>query len=330
MTATALALDDPLWRKLDDAYGSADLPEDLRQLVCDWDEEAADELLFGALIHQETCYTATYAAFPHLLELAETTTDTGVRKCLVLWLGWLAVCAFETAEPIDDGRHKALLQAFPYSADEWKKIRRFKGVANNASISQQSWETMPWSGFSDHEKAQLESLGAYFLASLPRVAALCQATYKTYNDPEALDQYLMGFAAALGLRGVARLLDRGEEGYFDCPNCETPIAWQVFGDSIACYDQPLEAETSATSAAEQPSYLDWQDGAPTRQAGFIERRTDATGLTPNEAQLWATAHDRPDGHSALLLSGFLGLFACPHCGFKGRPAPHEDRSGFDV
>lgn len=74
-----LSLDDPLWLQLSHAYGPAsDIPNLLRQLSRSpgqmSDEEAEPwHSLWSSLCHQGDVYTASYAAVPHLVQIA---TDT--------------------------------------------------------------------------------------------------------------------------------------------------------------------------------------------------------------------------------------------------------------
>jgi hypothetical protein len=71
-----LPLDDPRWSQLDHAYGRAgDIPALLRALAAS-PQPAADAnddpwfTLWSSLCHQEDVYAASYAALPHLVEMA--------------------------------------------------------------------------------------------------------------------------------------------------------------------------------------------------------------------------------------------------------------------
>jgi hypothetical protein len=57
-----LPLNDPLWKKLDDAHRDRDIPRLLFKLSEAWDDETAKSLFWDCLCHQGTCYGATYAA----------------------------------------------------------------------------------------------------------------------------------------------------------------------------------------------------------------------------------------------------------------------------
>ncbi len=69
-------LDDPCWQELSHAYGSAtDIPELLRQLARVTGRKAAYDsepwfTLWSSLCHQGDVYDASYAALPHIVEIA--------------------------------------------------------------------------------------------------------------------------------------------------------------------------------------------------------------------------------------------------------------------
>ena len=78
-----LSLDSPRWQSLSHAYGdAADAPAMLRELAHDMDE--AWEFLWSALYHQGSSYTATYAAVPHVVDLAARVpaADRTRARCL--------------------------------------------------------------------------------------------------------------------------------------------------------------------------------------------------------------------------------------------------------
>jgi len=71
-----LTLDDPGWRDLQHAYGdAADIPDMLRALASSTGPKAGyqDEpwfSLWSSLCHQGDVYTASYAAVPHIVQIA--------------------------------------------------------------------------------------------------------------------------------------------------------------------------------------------------------------------------------------------------------------------
>lgn len=68
-----LSLENPAWQNLADAYGSAsEIPNLLRHLAANPDDEAAWNDAWSSLCHQETIYSASIAATPHLVNIARS------------------------------------------------------------------------------------------------------------------------------------------------------------------------------------------------------------------------------------------------------------------
>jgi len=89
-----------VWGKLTGPYSSADnVPVLLQQLVQEYSQDVFDELFQEYLFHQNTIYTATYAAMPFLAQLACSTSDAEVRKELYINCGII--------EASRDGRDEA-------------------------------------------------------------------------------------------------------------------------------------------------------------------------------------------------------------------------------
>ncbi|MED4727246.1 hypothetical protein P9597_03645 [Aneurinibacillus migulanus] len=77
-----------VWGKLTGPYSSADnVPVLLQQLMQQYSQEVFDELFQEYLFHQNTIYTATYAAMPFLAQIACSTSDAEVRKELFVNCG---------------------------------------------------------------------------------------------------------------------------------------------------------------------------------------------------------------------------------------------------
>ena len=73
-----LELDDPRWSELSHAYGGAsDIPALLRQLAKSPRQQGTKEepwfTLWSSLCHQGDAYSASYAAIPHIVEMAAST-----------------------------------------------------------------------------------------------------------------------------------------------------------------------------------------------------------------------------------------------------------------
>lgn len=86
----AFPFDDPAWDAATDAFLNTDTRDLVQELTERWSEETADYLLFSALLHQGTTYSATFLALPHLVAL------TGVvppehRRTLTIFLGGVAL-----------------------------------------------------------------------------------------------------------------------------------------------------------------------------------------------------------------------------------------------
>ncbi len=66
-----LALDDERWSLLSHAYGNAaDVPEMISELSEDFESGQENDFLYGYLCHQYSTYSATFAAVPHIVEIA--------------------------------------------------------------------------------------------------------------------------------------------------------------------------------------------------------------------------------------------------------------------
>ncbi|UED71593.1 hypothetical protein [Brevibacillus sp. HD3.3A] len=83
-----LKWDSDIWGKLTGPYSTADnVPVLLQQLIQEYDQGIFDELFQEHLFHQNTIYTATYAAMPFLAQIACSTSDAEVRKELFINCG---------------------------------------------------------------------------------------------------------------------------------------------------------------------------------------------------------------------------------------------------
>ncbi len=73
-----LELDSLKWSELQNAYGSSEgVPEALRLLYKDPQNEVAWFTVWSSLCHQGNVYTASYAALPHIVKIAlESKTET--------------------------------------------------------------------------------------------------------------------------------------------------------------------------------------------------------------------------------------------------------------
>lgn len=101
-----VSLDDEKWRELRHAYGSAeDVPALLRQLwaASGSPENYRDEpwfSLWSALCHQNDVYSASYAAVPHIVEIAATRPPHDRREFALFTASIEADRHRETAAPL--------------------------------------------------------------------------------------------------------------------------------------------------------------------------------------------------------------------------------------
>jgi predicted RNA-binding Zn-ribbon protein involved in translation (DUF1610 family) len=82
--------DDPAWDAASDAYLKTDTRDLLQEITDIWSDETADYLLFSALLHQNTVYSATFLALPHLVALADVVPPAH-RRQIALFLAGVAL-----------------------------------------------------------------------------------------------------------------------------------------------------------------------------------------------------------------------------------------------
>ena len=136
-----LELNDPLWRKLDDAFENRDIPEALARLSNSWDGEEANALFWESLYQQGTVYGATYAAVPYLLKIAEPEANRPQRLEIAGLLASVVLCAFSRQYESLHERNEAPLLGLPLSLEEWdKKLAYYRSLENvmEASAEQAS------------------------------------------------------------------------------------------------------------------------------------------------------------------------------------------------
>ncbi|MGP1394867.1 MAG: hypothetical protein ACTS3R_05100 [Inquilinaceae bacterium] len=294
-----LALDDPLWRKIDG--GGGDVPERIADLAVEWDEEGAKSLFWDVLCHQETCCGATYASIPYLLDIAEPPQNLDQRTEIAGFLGFVAMCAFypelgSRREPTDGH-----LQGLPRTAED-------AGEPASAHLT-------------ENHRAKIEDIRSDFFAALPRIAALCERSFfETLDEDDAARYLLSGIAAADGLQDLARLLQAGADGgVCTCKSCGWQYEYAPFDGRLALYaqDKPQgEAFTRATD--DDRLFLDRKDGEPNRADAMVsplDANEDTLG--ENATRVLALATRSTDNELPMLVRSFLGRFTCPKCGVQG-------------
>ncbi len=319
-----LELNDPLWRKLDDAFQDRDIPEVLARLASAWDGEEANSLFLDSLWHQNTNYGATYAAVPHLLKMAEPEPNRPQRQEIAAFLALVVFCAFSRQYGSLEERAGAPLLGLPLSLEEWDKKLAYYRSLNEVLEAQEAQASGEEAGELSHchevleaspvGPADLEKVRAIrqdFFAALPAIRALCErALLENPQEEDARIYLLSGIAAADGLHDLASVLKCGEEGWFGCPSCDWGYEYILFGDRVAIY---ADSEGARDGAAD-----DYKDGAPSRADGFmIPVEACAAIADARAAALLGLAERAAGAKAALLTRTFLGRFRCCKCGAEG-------------
>ncbi len=318
-----LELNDPLWRKLDDAYQDRDVPEALARLASAWDNEEAATLFWDSLCHQDTNYGATYAAVPHLLKIAAPEPARPQRLEIAVFLATVTLCAFPHRCGSLEERGAAPLRGLPLSLEEWDKKLAYYRSLNAVLEAQEGAASGEEAGELDHchavleagtvDAADLEKIRAIrqdFIGALPAIGALCErALLENPQEEDAHPYLLSGIATACGLHDLASVLKCSEEGWFSCSSCDCGYEYILFGDRVAIYANP-EERGNADKAA-----LDYKDGAPSRADGFMMPVEPGAAIAdPRAAALLALAGRAANPKAALLTRAFLGRFRCAKCG----------------
>jgi hypothetical protein len=315
-----LPLNDPLWKKLDDAHRDRDIPALLCELAETWDDEAAKSLLWDCLCHQGTCYGATYAAITHLLKIAQPDASRQQRLDIALFAGFVARCALVPSRRQSDEVDSDSLPGLPRTIKEWdQKLDCFRSLV--AMFEDPNRARSPYSHYEQAEllsryrkllalepvhAGDLEKIGsirADFFAALPAIRAVCErALLENLQDEFAVLYLLGGIAAADRLLDLACLFDCGAEGRFQCSSCEGTYQYMLFGDRVAIY------------ADDERALRDYKDGAPSRSDGFIVPVGSGENTDVRITALLHVADQAASTKPALLLHNFLGTFQCCKCG----------------
>jgi hypothetical protein len=241
-----LPLDDPLWRKLDDAHRDRPIPKLLAALAETWDDETANSLFWDCLCHQETCYGATYAVIPHLLKIAQPDENQHQRLEIAHFLGFVVLCAFDPRPP-----SSGHLQGLPETLEAWDRkldvyrellanLERAKGFTSHyeqAVLLPRYTAILAVGPVNARDLTKIELIRADFFSALPAIRAICErALLENVENAEEHGgaRYLLsGVAAADGFWNLARLLNFGPQGDFKCTFCQRKYEYSRFGDRIA-------------------------------------------------------------------------------------------------
>jgi len=328
-----LPLTDPLWQKLDSGFDDRqDVPRLLLELAEAWDKDKAASLFSEALYDEGTWYGATYAAVPHLLQLAEPDSNREQRGEIALFLGYIALCALEREA-------EAPLPGLPEDLEGWDRIldgyrslvATYEDPTRPSDAHEQSLlplykEILAVDPVNAADLDKIKSIRVEFLFSLPRISALCERVLlESIDDDLGRERYVLlsGIAAAEGLLGLSTLLNYGTEGWLRCAACDWNYQYALYGERIAVYaDPPPESQSGYERVT-----LDFMEEAPSRADGFIipagrDDVSDARAL-----RLLSLGDRSPGPEPGLLLRSFLGHIECCKCGAQA--AIRDGRQGGD-
>ncbi|WP_346912230.1 hypothetical protein [uncultured Roseibium sp.] len=344
-----LPLSDPLWRKLDDAHRDRDIPEILHSLLVDWDPELASSLFWDYLCHQDTCYGATYASVPYLLRISQRFPAEPAVADIAHFLGHVSMVAFQEGDGHwSDGTSP--LQGLPSDQDGWdRKIDLYrslresarkdladpeypaavepnavKGEAEGSALMQRRktcqtefdryTELLSRAPVSEADLQKIARIGRAFLEAQDAIAELCRQAYENAEDPDEGRYFLSGAIAAMGDRNLARLLESGDEGSFECGNCAWQHEYIIFGRRMACYASPVEpCGTKARVPEDDRAMLDYREGAPTRADGFVLACEGIANERPGGRAL-QFVESKGDAENEHRLRLFMGRYLCRKCG----------------
>jgi hypothetical protein len=250
-----------------------------------------------------------------LLKIAEPEENRCQRKEIALFLGFVALCARdlhhqlpETLEGWDRKRdrfrdHVAWLECPDRPHEYEQTLPRYRRVLAIEPVNADDLE-------------KITSIKAEFFSALPSIRALCERSLlENVEDKEAVLYLPSGIAGADGLLSIARLLNYGDGGLFECASCGQNYEFIRFGERIAIYAE--ERTRSAVRPADDKSNRDYKQGAPSRADGFMVPITESDVLDGRTATLLSLAKHSPSPEPILLLRHFAGSFVCCRCGVQG-------------
>ena len=344
-----LPLSDPLWLKLDDAHRDRDIPEILHSLSLAWDQEKASSLFWDYLCHQDTCYGTTYASVPYLLRISQRSPAEGAVTSIAHFLGHVSMVAFQEG----DGHwsdQPSRLQGLPSDQIGWdrkldlyRSLREHagkdladpeypaavepnavKGEAEDTALMQRRnrrqiefdryTELLSRPPVSEVDLQKIARIARAFFEAQDEIAELCRQAYENTEDPDEGRYFLSGAIAAMGDRGLAQLLESGDEGNFECGKCAWQYEYVTFGHRLAFYASPVgSGETHACVSSGDRAMLDYRDGVPTRADGFVFACEGIATETPaGRALQFVEAKGDVENEQRLRL--FKGTYLCRKCG----------------
>ncbi len=313
---------DPLWQKLDSAYGYLDIGKRLAVLAENWKEEDVSDLLFNCLIHQESCYSAAYAAVPQLLALAKRSRNKRQKLDIALFFGWLAHCALREA-PREDPT-VAHLPGLILTLSGWNRSRDvYRSLVSHAERRMQNSalsefdlqrlahyrEVLSIKPPTEADFQLLTEIGEEFISSLPVISRLCEDVFvENLNDENACRHLMSGIAAARRMHGLADLLESGDAGDLICISCGLELDYGLLDGQLALYQKREDPVRG-------PSHWDRNvDGSP-RRAIAMATPTDwrAGSYEPVGSLFHKLAAQSNELKLHSLVSNIFGTFVCPSC-----------------
>lgn len=218
-----LALDDPHWKLLNHAYGAAgDVPEILADLKKNYDRERADALFYGSLCHQYTVYAATFAAVPHVLEIASQENSLPETKAnVVIFAG--AVHAFRDYD--NRARINSTDEALKAQLDEKIQFAYRAAIEKTKRLAENLLE--------NSENLDEENKNALFFPLL------------AFYGQENLSRIFFFFPSL-------------DEFVFDCPHCANEIYLQPENERLVAYKEDTIFNRAAEKSEITPALIDPQ------------------------------------------------------------------------
>jgi hypothetical protein len=330
-----LALDDPLWEKLDTCRQDRNVPKLLSGLGEKWNNETADSLLWDCLTHQESLYGATYAAVPYLLRIAQPESNKRQRDTIASFRGIVVLNAFYRRRSFGRLPQYEPLQGLPGTLDGWERKRDvFRSLV--ASYEKDRFvshyeltllhhfgkflETGPVNA-RDLEK--IDAIRMEFVSSLPAIRIVCERSFlENLSDIGGVGYRLRNIVAADCLFSLAHLLaDAGDSGRIRCSSCGWVYEFGAFEDLLGSRWAIYANERKDRIAYSSSAMRDFREGRPDRADGFIDAASLDTVFEPLTSALLALAARVPNPRPTLMLRHLLGTFCCCKCGMRGPVLP---------
>ena len=320
-----LELNDPLWSKLDDAHRDRDIAQVLLALKTRWNTQKANSLFYDHLYHQHTCYGATYAAFPHLIEMAMSINDKEQKLDITAFLGHVALHA---QDPELCKAQGSTPQGLPNTTKAWdQKLDTFRSLLKHCQGEDRNFfdfkrkrllrrykHVLAVDPINEQDLEQIERIRQEFFASLADVKAICeQAILENLDDKYVPLHLLSGLAAADGLHEVAALLEQGEDGSLSCRSCGCMYEYMLFETRVACY--AFDDRLNVTQSGDTDKALqDYKDGKPERADNFLIPAVESDfASNPKIIRLFHFATLAIASNARILLEHFLGRLNCDYC-----------------